>query len=122
MDVPRHSFFAKELELRLSRSYGPGRYDPAYEEKGSDYPIGYVRWTEKRNMEAFLRLAADGKVNTELLTTHRFPVAHATQAYDLILNGGERFCGVVLEYPTADQQLANPLKQIRATFARKGDE
>ena len=60
MDVPRHSYYMKELELKLSRSYGPGRYDPQYEEKGIDYPAGYVRWTEKRNMEAFLRLVADG--------------------------------------------------------------
>jgi len=118
MDVPRHSFFAKELELRLSRSYGPGRYDPDYEEKGSDYPIGYVRWTEKRNMEAFLRLVAEGKVNTDLLTTQRFAVAQATQAYDLILHGGERFCGVVLEYPGGDQQRANPPREVRATSTR----
>ena len=103
LNVPRHSFFAKELELRLSRSYGPGRYDPEYEEKGSDYPIGYVRWTEKRNMEAFLRLVAEGKVNTDLLTTQRFKVAQATEAYDLILKGSQRYCGVVLEYPRADQ-------------------
>ncbi|PYT08131.1 MAG: oxidoreductase [Acidobacteria bacterium] len=104
LNVPRHSFFAKELELRLSRSYGPGRYDPEYEEKGSDYPIGYVRWTEKRNMEAFLRLVAEGKVDTNLLTTHRFKVAQATEAYDLIVKGSQRYCGVVLEYPRADQQ------------------
>jgi len=103
MDVPRHTFYEKELELRLSRSYGPGRYDPAYEEKGTDYPIGYVRWTEKRNMEAFLRLVSDEKINTGLLTTHRFAVADATDAYELILNGGERFCGVVLEYPESGQ-------------------
>src|SRR5439155_5885918 len=96
LNVPRHSFFAKELELRLSRSYGPGRYDPEYEEKGSDYPIGYVRWTEKRNMEAFLRLVAEGKVDTNLLTTHRFKVAQATEAYDLIVKGSQRYCGVVL--------------------------
>jgi predicted dehydrogenase/threonine dehydrogenase-like Zn-dependent dehydrogenase len=100
MDVPRHSFYAKELELRLSRSYGPGRYDPAYEEKGNDYPIGFVRWTEKRNMEAFLRLVAERKINTDLLTTHRFKVADALEAYNLILNrNGERCCGVLLEYP-----------------------
>jgi predicted dehydrogenase/threonine dehydrogenase-like Zn-dependent dehydrogenase len=100
MDVPRHSFYAKELELRLSRSYGPGRYDSAYEEKGNDYPIGYVRWTEKRNMEAFLRLVGERKISTELLTTHRFKVVDALEAYNLILNrDGERTCGVVLEYP-----------------------
>jgi polar amino acid transport system substrate-binding protein len=104
MDVPRQSFYAKELELRLSRSYGPGRYDPDYEEKGSDYPIGYVRWTEKRNMEAFIHLVAEGKVNTGLLTTHRFEVANATEAYDLILSGDKRFCGIVLEYPSAEQR------------------
>jgi predicted dehydrogenase/threonine dehydrogenase-like Zn-dependent dehydrogenase len=121
MDVPRHSFFAKELELRLSRSYGPGRYDPHYEEKGNDYPIGYVRWTEKRNMEAFLRLIAEGKVNTELLTTHRFEVAQATQAYDLILSGGGRFCGVVLEYPVANHQSANPPREIKSRSTRTGE-
>lgn len=101
MDVPRQSFYAKELELRLSRSYGPGRYDPQYEEKGIDYPIGYVRWTERRNMEAFLRLVGDGKIDTDLLTTQRVEVSRATEAYDLILNGRERCCGIVLEYPGA---------------------
>ena len=121
MDVPRHSFYTKELELRLSRSYGPGRYDPGYEEKGTDYPIGYVRWTEKRNMEAFLRLIAEGKVNTKLLTTHSFPVAEAMQAYNLILNGGERFCGVVLEYPSGDHQHATAGRVVRATSAKTGE-
>ena len=115
LDVPRHSYFAKELDLRISRSYGPGRYDPEYEEKGNDYPIGYVRWTEKRNMESFLRLAADGRINTELLTTHRFAVNQATEAYNLILTrGGERYCGVVLEYPQAEQQVAASVKPSRA--------
>lgn len=113
MNVPRHSFFAKELELRLSRSYGPGRYDPEYEEKGSDYPIGYVRWTEKRNMEAFLRLVAEGKIDTDLLTTQRFKVAQATEAYDLILKGGQQYCGVLLEYPRAEHR-DWPATQIRS--------
>jgi predicted dehydrogenase/threonine dehydrogenase-like Zn-dependent dehydrogenase len=116
MDVPRHIFYAKELDLRLSRSYGPGRYDPDYEERGGDYPIGYVRWTEKRNMEAFLRLAADGKINTDLLTTHRFTVDRATDAYDLILKrDGERYCGVVLEYPGSESTptVARPLRAAR---------
>jgi polar amino acid transport system substrate-binding protein len=103
MDVPRHRFYEKELELRLSRSYGPGRYDSEYEEKGTDYPIGYVRWTEKRNMEAFLRLVADGKINTDLLTTHRFTVAQAEEAYELITGNRERYCGVVLQYPASDE-------------------
>ena len=63
MDVPRAPFYEKELDLRLSRSYGPGRYDPDYELHGIDYPIGHVRWTEQRNMEAFLELVADGKLD-----------------------------------------------------------
>jgi len=100
LDVPRHSYYGKELELRLSRSYGPGRYDPDYEEKGQDYPAGFVRWTENRNMDAFLRLVAERRVDTDILTTHRFSVSEATKAYDLILGRkGERYCGVVLSYP-----------------------
>jgi hypothetical protein len=114
MDLPRQSFYAKELELRLSRSYGPGRYDPEYEEKGSDYPIGYVRWTERRNMEAFLRLVAEGKVNTSLLTTQRIAIARGEEAYDLILNGRERCCGVVLEYPDDQQQAEKSTPRIAA--------
>ncbi len=121
LDVPRQSFYAKELELRLSRSYGPGRYDPGYEEKGNDYPIGYVRWTEKRNMEAFLRLVAERKINTDLLTTHRFKVADALEAYNLILNrDGERCCGVVLEYPDAAEAAAS-VQPSRARALASGE-
>ncbi len=121
MDVPRHSFYDKELELRLSRSYGPGRYDPDYEEKGNDYPISYVRWTEQRNMEAFLRLIKEGKINTSQLTTHRFLIGQAEQAYDLILNGGERYCGVVLEYPNADEKATLPLRRTPVTRVGAGE-
>lgn len=104
MDVPRPPFYGKELELRLSRSYGPGRYDPIYEEKGIDYPIGYVRWTEKRNMEAFLQLLAEGKVNVENLITHRFPIERAPEAYELLLGKREEFyLGILLEYPAANK-------------------
>jgi predicted dehydrogenase/threonine dehydrogenase-like Zn-dependent dehydrogenase len=111
MDVPRHIYYEKELELRLSRSYGPGRYDSQYEEKGHDYPVGYVRWTEKRNMEAFLRLAAEGKVDTDLLTTHRFSVERATDAYALITSkGGDRYCGVVLSYPQVPPTRSEEIK------------
>src|SRR5262249_39765418 len=84
MDLRRHRYYEKEIELRVSRSYGPGRYDPQYEERGIDYPIGYVRWTEKRNMEAFLGLAAEGKVKPAALTTHRFAIEQAAAAYDVI--------------------------------------
>lgn len=100
MDIPRREFYEKELDFRVSRSYGPGRYDSAYEQKGIDYPIGYVRWTETRNMEAFLRLLADRKLNVQPLITHRFPIAQAHSAYELITGAtGEPSLGVMIEYP-----------------------
>jgi predicted dehydrogenase/threonine dehydrogenase-like Zn-dependent dehydrogenase len=121
MDIPRHSFYEKELELRLSRSYGPGRYDSQYEEKGTDYPIGYVRWTEKRNMEAFLHLVADGKINTDLLTTHRFTVGQAEEAYELITGNRERYCGVVLQYPASDEIKTPAEKATHAKAVTTGE-
>ncbi len=91
MDVPRDSFYRKELDLRLSMSYGPGRYDPEYEERGHDYPYAYVRWTEQRNMEAFLTLVAAGKVTPSKLITHWFHIDSALDAYDLIENKTQPF-------------------------------
>jgi len=100
MDIPRRSFYDKELDFRISRSYGPGRYDAAFEQKGIDYPIGYVRWTETRNMEAFLKLLADRKLDLHSLITHRFPIARANAAYDLITGRThEPFLGVLIAYP-----------------------
>lgn len=100
MDIPRRFFYEKELDFRVSRSYGPGRYDSAYEQKGIDYPIGYVRWTETRNMEAFLKLLADRKLDLRSLVTHRFPIARANSAYDLITGKThEPFLGVLIAYP-----------------------
>lgn len=100
IDVPRSPFYEKELVVKLSRSYGPGRYDPMYEEYGVDYPDGYVRWTERSNMSEFLRLASIGKIDTSILTTHRFDVGNAPAAYDLVTGKvREPFIGVVLEYP-----------------------
>lgn len=100
MEVPRELFYAKELDFRLSRSSGPGRYDPLYEEHGVDYPIGYVRWTEQRNMEAFLQLLASKRVDVAPLVTHTFGIDDAPKAYELITGKtGERFVGVLLEYP-----------------------
>lgn len=104
MDVPRRTFYEKELELRLCRSYGPGRYDPQYEEKGHDYPLGYVRWTEKRNLETFLHLLAEGKVQVKPLITHRFPVERAAKAYEMITQGSEPHLGVLLEYSGAGDE------------------
>jgi predicted dehydrogenase len=99
IDIERRAYYEKELDFRISRSYGPGRYDAAYEQKGRDYPIGYVRWTETRNMEAFLQFLAEKKVNVGALITHRFPVERAPGAYELITGkSGEPFLGVVIQY------------------------
>jgi polar amino acid transport system substrate-binding protein len=99
IDVPRSPFYEKELDVRLSRSYGPGRYDRGYEEKGLDYPIGYVRWTENRNMQAFLRALETKQVSLAKLITHRVPLADVDRAYGLVSGTiKERFLGVVLEY------------------------
>jgi len=99
MHLERRPYFEKELRLMVSRSYGPGRYDPAYEQQGLDYPLAYVRWTERRNMEAFLDLLARGAVTVEPLITHRFPIEHAETAYQIVT--GERpepAVAILLEY------------------------
>ena len=99
MNVPRPLFFSRELKLIVSMSYGPGRYDPEYEERGHDYPLPYVRWTEKRNIESFLELIGERRINVERLTTHRFPIADADRAYQLISGElREPNLGVVLNY------------------------
>jgi predicted dehydrogenase/threonine dehydrogenase-like Zn-dependent dehydrogenase len=105
IEVPRSPYYEKELDVRMSRSYGPGRYDPVYEEKGRDYPVAYVRWTEQRNLEAFLRLIAEDKVQVRPLVTHRFSVDRALDAYQMVLDGSISSLGVLLEYPqhSADQ-------------------
>jgi predicted dehydrogenase/threonine dehydrogenase-like Zn-dependent dehydrogenase len=99
IELERKLYYEKELDFRIPRSYGPGRYDAAYEQKGRDYPIGYVRWTETRNMEAFLQLLSDGKVDLNALITHRFPIERAPAAYELITGRvAQPFLGVVLTY------------------------
>jgi predicted dehydrogenase/threonine dehydrogenase-like Zn-dependent dehydrogenase len=103
MNLPREDYYRKELELRLSMSYGPGRYDPAYEEKGQDYPYAYVRWTEQRNMAAFLWLIQAGKVNVRSLTTHRFDITEAEAAYRMMMEGREPHLGILLRYPEPTQ-------------------
>jgi len=99
MDIPREPFYRKELEIRLSRSYGPGRYDRAFEDEGRDYPYPYVRFTETRNMSSFLELVAGGLVQVAPMITHRFPIQNAETAYELMR--GERkesYLGILLEY------------------------
>jgi polar amino acid transport system substrate-binding protein len=107
MQIPRSPFFEKEIDIRISCSYGPGRYDPDYENDGIDYPIGYVRWTENRNMEAILDLLARKQIGFASLVTHRFAVQGALQAYEVITGKkGEDFLGVVLEYPERGESAA----------------
>lgn len=100
LEIPRKIYYEKELSVMVSRSYGPGRYDANYEERGQDYPIGYVRWTEGRNMESFVDLLADGKIDVRSLITHRIPIEKGEEAYSLITGKkNEPFLGVLLEYP-----------------------
>ena len=107
MELQRKLYYEKELDFRISRSYGPGRYDVAYEQKGRDYPIGHVRWTETRNLEAFLQFIADGKLNLPSLITHRFPMEQATRAYDLITGStGEPFLAALITYAGAESGIA----------------
>lgn len=118
LEIPRQPFFSRELKLIISMSYGPGRYDPDYEERGHDYPLPYVRWTEKRNIESFLELVGDGRVDVERLTTHRFRIEEAERAYQLISgNSGEQYLGVVLRYdPEAEvarRVMLNPPSSVR---------
>ncbi|MFW6106976.1 MAG: bi-domain-containing oxidoreductase, partial [bacterium] len=107
MNVPREPFYNKELDLRLSMSYGPGRYDAGYEQDGHDYPFGYVRWTEQRNMQSFLKLVAAGKITPSKLITHRFPIDQALHAYALLNGRGpegnpEPYLGILIEYPQGE--------------------
>jgi predicted dehydrogenase/threonine dehydrogenase-like Zn-dependent dehydrogenase len=100
LDLPWNDYYAKELEVRFSRSYGPGRYDPSYEEGGVDYPIGYVRWTEGRNLRGFLDLVADGRLDLEPLISAVVPFDQAVDAYTDILDGQHTGVGVLFRYPS----------------------
>ena len=123
MNVPRSPLYEKELEIRISTSYGPGRYDPAYEEKGADYPVGYVRWTEKRNMEAVLSLLAQRKLDFKSLITHKIPITEGTKAYDIITGEtGERYLGVLIEYPESaggKEPLSLPASRSEVTRSKE---
>jgi len=112
MEIPRSLYYRKELDLRMSMSYGPGRYDPDFEERGFDYPLAHVRWTEQRNLEAFLDLVADGSLRLGPLVTHRFAIDRALEAYDLISAGKEPFLGVLLEYGADDEAPVRPPRRV----------
>jgi len=106
-------WYRKELELKMSCSYGPGRYDFGYEEKGIDYPVAYVRWTEKRNMEAFQQMISNGVINIDYLTTHIVDFNNAPDAYNMILSKTEPYMGVVLKYNIAKEQKLHQKIEIR---------
>ena len=114
LELRRDDFFKKELSFQVSCSYGPGRYDPEYEEKGHDYPVGLVRWTEQRNFEAVLDLLAQGKLEVKPLISHRFKIEEAVDAYELVSTGKQPYVGVILTY----QDLAD--YQSAASEGRRG--
>jgi predicted dehydrogenase/threonine dehydrogenase-like Zn-dependent dehydrogenase len=117
LDVPRSPYYEKELDVRLSRSYGPGRYDASYEEKGIDYPVGYVRWTENRNMQAFVWALAAKQVTLSKLITHRIALEDVERAYDLVAGTTqEPFLGVVLQYPAQP----TPMPRASARSSKPG--
>ena len=106
-------YYRKELQVKMSCSYGPGRYDPVYEERGIDYPPAYVRWTEKRNMQTFQDLILTEKISISYLTTHTFKLQDATQAYDLIINQKEPAIGIIIEY---DHDKKHSLNETRVNL------
>jgi predicted dehydrogenase/threonine dehydrogenase-like Zn-dependent dehydrogenase len=98
LELSRADFYEKELSFQVSCSYGPGRYDPSYEDHGVDYPIGFVRWTEQRNFEAVLDMLADGRLDVAPLISHRFSIEEAAKAYEVVA-GSEPSLGILLSYP-----------------------
>ena len=117
----REAMYAKELDLLISTSYGAGRYDPSYEEAGLDYPYAYVRWTENRNMQAYLELIAAGQVNLEPLTSQRLPMAAATEAFRLLQEESPRPYTVLLEYPLGTEgQIAHQVTVTTSCPVRAG--
>jgi predicted dehydrogenase/threonine dehydrogenase-like Zn-dependent dehydrogenase len=108
LGIPRAPFYDKEIDLRLSRSYGPGRYDPQYEEHGVDYPVGYVRWTERRNMAAFVELVASGRAPIAGLITERIPVDDAPSAYERLVKEASSPLGVIISYRDEGDRQTQP--------------
>lgn len=109
LELSRADFYEKELSFQVSCSYGPGRYDPQYEEGGQDYPVGFVRWTEQRNFEAVLDMMAEGRLDVAPLISHRFDLDHAEGAYQLVTKGGSSL-GILLKYPRVTEQSHESLR------------
>jgi predicted dehydrogenase/threonine dehydrogenase-like Zn-dependent dehydrogenase len=118
LSLTRKTFWEKELSFTVAKAAGPGSLDPAYEAHGPDYPTGLVRWTERRNLEAFLELLAQGKVRVDRLITHRFAIQEAPAAYDLILKNREPHIGVLLFYPWAEGAAAQPTLKQRKVYLK----
>ncbi len=118
LELNRADFYEKELTFQVSCSYGPGRYDPAYEQGGQDYPIGFVRWTEQRNFEAVLDMMAGGRLETRRLITHRFPLDKAPAAYELLASGSEPYLGILLEYPGDASDIRERSIELRSDDSR----
>ncbi|HKH88120.1 MAG TPA: zinc-binding alcohol dehydrogenase, partial [Acidimicrobiales bacterium] len=118
LDLPWNEYYEKELDVRFSRSYGPGRYDTTYEIDGVDYPAGYVRWTERRNLACFLDLAARGVVDVRSLTSEVFPIDDAVEVYGRLNDGSLRGVGFLFGYPTtASDAPASGAKATKAVVA-----
>jgi predicted dehydrogenase len=111
LDIPRDEMYIKELQLLMSRAYGPGSYDPVYEKQGQDYPFPYVRWTENRNMAEFLRLVSKGVVMVAPLISHRFALEDAAQAYQTIMNPAANSLAVILSYPDTPETPFSPKRK-----------
>ena len=116
LELSRADFYEKELSFQVSCSYGPGRYDPLYEEGGQDYPMGFVRWTEQRNFEAVLDMMADGRLDVSPLISHRFDLAQAEDAYQLVAQGGSSL-GILLTYPRVVEQSSESLRTSTVRLA-----
>jgi predicted dehydrogenase/threonine dehydrogenase-like Zn-dependent dehydrogenase len=112
LELSRADFYKKELTFQVSCSYGPGRYDASYEEQGNDYPVGFVRWTQQRNFEAFLDMLAHKTITTTPLITHRYAIANATQAYDLLADNSLKL-GILLTYPDNNENAPAPAQTIK---------
>ncbi|HIO21058.1 MAG TPA: dehydrogenase, partial [Nitrospirales bacterium] len=114
LQLSRADFYEKELSFQVSCSYGPGRYDPNYETKGQDYPVGFVRWTEQRNFEAVLDMMEDGRLDVTPLISHRFSIDRGAEAYNLLVSN-EPSLGILLEYPSSGKPLAGQRAVVLST-------
>jgi hypothetical protein len=120
LNLRRSDMYVKELDFLISTSYGPGRYDPYYEEGGQDYPVGYVRWTENRNMAAYLRMIADGQVKLDALFKRTHPIDRASEAYDSLKAGSADQLLAILEYPPRAERLQRRVQIAEPRAAKPG--